>query len=265
MKKMLFVLFILFAANAQAQIKEGMVIYEKKMDLYKLITDPAMQSRMPQFRTAKFSLLFTDTASLFKSYPDDQSSDQFGGGGMMRMASMLEGDWYKNLNQRRSVESREIGKTYLIEDSIRKTKWKMTAETKQILGHNCRKAVVQMPMSSTVFGTTRVRFNGRTVVSDTVSTTKAPEEIEVAAWFAEDIPVSSGPDTYGGLPGLILELDFDKGGTTFTALQVKEQSVTKDLKEPTKGKKITREEFTNLTKDLMQSGMGGGGMMRMSN
>ena len=36
------------------------------------------------------------------------------------------------------------------------------------------------------------------------------KEIEIIAWYTPDIPVSNGPSTYQGLPGLILEVTEDK-------------------------------------------------------
>ena len=32
----------------------------------------------------------------------------------------------------------------------------------------------------------------------------------MSAWFTPEIPVSTGPSMYGGLPGLILEINDDR-------------------------------------------------------
>jgi GLPGLI family protein len=39
----------------------------------------------------------------------------------------------------------------------------------------------------------------------------------IIAWFALDIPVSAGPDRYTGLPGLILEININKGALVISA------------------------------------------------
>lgn len=59
--------------------------------------------------------------------------------------------------------------------------WKIIDDYKSILGYECQKA-----------RTTFTAPNGKTS--------------EIVAWFTTEIPVSSGPYKYAGLPGLILEI-----------------------------------------------------------
>lgn len=40
------------------------------------------------------------------------------------------------------------------------------------------------------------------------------KEIEITAWYCPEIPIPFGPQNYGGLPGLIMELN-DRAGLTF--------------------------------------------------
>ena len=43
--------------------------------------------------------------------------------------------------------------------------------------------------------------------SDLLSNIKPePKDLVYTAWYAPEIPISNGPETFGGLPGLILEL-----------------------------------------------------------
>lgn len=67
-----------------------------------------------------------------------------------------------------------VARTYLIEDTLRLPNWKLENDETQLLGMQCRKATC----------------------GDTAT-----------AWYAMDIPIPDGPDTYWGLPGLILRLD----------------------------------------------------------
>ena len=60
------------------------------------------------------------------------------------------------------------------------------------------------------------------------------------------------------LPGLILELDFDNGTTVFTATEIKKTVNKKELKEPQKGKPISKQEFQKMMFDLMSSQAPGG-------
>jgi len=73
------------------------------------------------------------------------------------------------------------------------------------------------------------------------------------AWFADKIVAPVGPDTYGQLPGAILEVNIDNAQTVITATEVKATFAAKDLKEPKKGKKLTREEFRNMINELRKN------------
>ena len=43
-----------------AQVKEGKLIFERKTNMRRMITDPEMRARIPEFRTEKFELIFND-------------------------------------------------------------------------------------------------------------------------------------------------------------------------------------------------------------
>ena len=89
-------------------------------------------------------------------------------------------------------------------------------------------------------------------------TTKAGEEkqdtpqktTEVTAWYTPQIPVSHGPGRYWGLPGLILELNEDR--TTVLCTEINMNASEKvSIKKPTKGKKVTREEYNQIVTKKM--------------
>lgn len=65
------------------------------------------------------------------------------------------------------------------------------------LGANLKWAINEN-FSKEIFGYTCYKANSIVI--------KGKREIEVEAWFTEDIPISNGPGFYHGLPGLILEL-----------------------------------------------------------
>ena len=56
-----------------AQVKEGKLIFERKTNMRRMITDPEMRARIPEFRTEKFELIFNEQASMFKTIPDDEA------------------------------------------------------------------------------------------------------------------------------------------------------------------------------------------------
>ena len=66
---------------ANAQQKEGTIVFERKINMYKTITDEQMRAMMPEFRTSKHMLLFSDSISVYKAIPEDEAPDPFAGGG----------------------------------------------------------------------------------------------------------------------------------------------------------------------------------------
>ncbi len=254
---------------ANAQQKEGTIVFERKINMYKTITDEQMRAMMPEFRTSKHMLLFSDSISVYKVIPDDEAPDPFaaGGGGGPRMIMRFGndgGDLYKNFSQSKSILSTELGgKNFLIVDSIKPQPWKLSMETKQILGQTCHKATRKIPAA--VMGARMVTMGGPGAVTKdtTVQKPVAPKDWEVVAWFADNLISPVGPESYGQLPGVILELDIDNGRTVYTAKEIKATVDAKELKEPKKGKVVTQEEYRKLMQQMMQN-QGGPSMFRRS-
>lgn len=252
----------------QAQIKEGTIVYERKINNHRIITNEQMRAMMPEFRISKHLLIFSDSISVYRMIPENEAPDPFaggagaGGGGAIRMSFNVSGsdggDLYKNFTQSKSIQSSELaGKSYLVVDSITQQPWKLSNETKQILGYTCLKATRKItapaaPMRTMVFG-----GPGGNAQRDT--TRPQPREIELVAWYAQDIASPVGPENHGQLPGVILELNSDNGTTVYRAVEFKKEVDQKQLKEPKKGKTVTAAEFGKLRMDLMQQQMQNGG------
>jgi GLPGLI family protein len=194
------------------------------------------------------------------------------GGGSVRMVMNFGGgdgdELYKNFSNHTSIKQTNLGaKTYIIEDSIKTQQWKLTADTKTILGFSCRKALARQMQKvvSNVRMITSVNGVGDTTKSAVDQSQQ--NEIEIVAWYAEDIVSPVGPENNGGLPGVILQLDVNSGETVFTAVDIKKEVNKKTVKPPTKGKKITSQEFTKLLQQMMENMQqnGGGRTMRFGN
>ena len=243
--------------NLNAQVKEGVITYERKSNMHKRNQDEQMRSMLPEFRISKHLLLFSDSISIYKAVPEDESPDPFdgGNGGGMRMAFKMPGDGgeiYKNFSTGVLTEQTELfSKTFIINDTIKKQTWKLTGESKKILNHNCFKATTKQTVK--IGGMFRRRRNDN--VNDTSD--KGPELkdqiLDISAWFADDIVSPVGPENNGGLPGAILMIDINNGESTYTAIDIKTSVNKKDIKQPTKGKKVTRDEFRNTVKEMMQN------------
>ncbi|MEP6947809.1 MAG: GLPGLI family protein [Ginsengibacter sp.] len=237
MKNLLMLLLVSFALQvASAQIKEGKIVYEQKNDLHRRMQDEQMKTMVPQFRTSRFELNFADNESIYKIQEEEPDiTENTGNGGIVMKFGGANAEYYKNFATQKQVEKRELGdKDYIIEDSLRHINWKLVDETKIILEYHCKKA------------------SGKTERGS-----------EVEAWYTEEIPVSSGPETFSGLPGMILQVDINKEEFLITAVTVDKSADKKELKAPSKGKKITPADFAAKQKELF--GNQTGPVMRVVN
>jgi GLPGLI family protein len=251
MKKILIAGGLLFILNlAQAQQKEGKIVYERvsQMQITFSGMNEEMQRMIPRSRTDKFELTFGNNQSLWKSAEPDNEDETMGGEGngfQVRMVAAGSNDvLYNNFETGKRVELREMfDKKFIIDDSIRPLKWKMTGETKTILNHSCMKAtstrISQRPQTTMVDGKME-----RKEVTDTST---------IVAWFASDIPVPAGPAEFQGqLPGLILEMDVNNGRQVFRALELAGKADLAVIKEPTGKKHYTQEEFRKEREKMME-------------
>ena len=218
MKKILFSgLAILIIAGAQAQQKEGKVVYQRTIQMQIVTTSdaPGEENTIPRTRTDKFEMNFANGQMIWKQMEDEIQDDNFSGGGggvMIRtMGGGADDAVFCDFEKARKVETREFfDKKFLISDSIRRGNWKLSDETKTILNHLCRKATSQRIGKRMMMTMDNGKME-RKEIEDTSS---------VVAWFTTDIPVSAGPEMQGQLPGLILGLETNNGRTVYTALEI---------------------------------------------
>jgi GLPGLI family protein len=263
MKKIQLVLafLVVLTTAVSAQMKEGKISYERKVNMHRNIPDPQMKSMIPEFRTDKFELIFNESASLFRSVVDDEAPDPFanagGGGGGMRMNfRMPTTTTYTDLTKQTQYEERAFfEKEFLIVDSLKQYKWKLSEETKTIAKQLCKKATTMVTAPQM-----RVRISRGGEKNNDSTAPKPPKETELVVWYAENIPVSVGPDNYSGLPGVIMEMDLDNGASVTTAVEVSTKYPKKELVQPTKGEKMTRIQFQEQMQKLMQEMQRGGGI-----
>lgn len=113
-------------------------------------------------------------------------------------------------------------KNYIINDSLPKYQWKMHDDVREIAGYQCRKAT--------------------TIIHDSVV---------VVAYYTDQILVSSGPESFGGLPGMILGLAIPRLYTTWFATKVTDVELTEqEIKKIKKGKTV---DFKTLMKEIEPS------------
>jgi GLPGLI family protein len=272
MKKIQLVFGMLIAlisvtTTAKAQMKEGKISYERKINMHRNLPDPQMKSMIPEFRTDKFELIFNESVSLFRSVVDEEAPDPFanagggGGGGMRFNFRMPSANTYTDLAKQMQYEGREFfEKEFLIVDSLKQYKWKLSEETKMIAKQLCKKATTMITAPQVMRMRVSMGRGGENNTDTTANTPRAPKETELVVWYAENIPVSFGPDSYSGLPGVIMEIDQDNGANVTTAVEVSAKYPKKELVAPTKGEKMNRVQFQENMQKLMQEMQRGGGI-----
>jgi GLPGLI family protein len=243
MKQVIYLLFVMLPIIVAAQNKEGQVLYTATAQLKINLPDDApeeMKKMVPPTQISQQIMLFNEQETLYRDLNDDEKDIDVkhddGDGGVLQIKMVRPKNiLYRNLETDKVIESREfMGRTFLVKDDVKALKWKLTPDKKTILNYKCQKATL-------------------------VDSTKT-----VVAWFTSEIPLAAGPETFNGLPGLILELDMDNGARTYLADKVEFKTLEKNaIKAPTKGKDCTRAEFDKIVADKMKemgAENGGGGM-----
>ena len=266
MRKILITGCVLLAVGAtRAQQKEGKVSYERVSQVQIHINNgnEEMQNMLPKTRTDNFELIFGNNQSLWKQAEKEVEDDGGSGGGGVQIRMFGGGTddvLYNNFTTSQRTEKRDVfEKKFIIDDSIRPLKWKMTGETKTILNHNCMKATASQTSSRMQMTMENGKMERKQVNDTSV----------IIAWFATDIPVSAGPAEYQGqLPGLILEMDVANGRQTFKATEISPKADLSQIKPPTGKKHYTREEFRKEVDKMMtemQQNNGGNMQFRVRN
>lgn len=222
---------IVLNLNAQQpfQLTEGTITFEKTINKFALI-ERIVKNRSnsmkeeyqkyklsnTQFLTLNSTLSFSDEKTIFTPLEDanDRSQNWFNGQIITDQINTV----YNDLSSGRTVVQKEVlSTTFLVRDSIRTIKWKITDETRDIAGYTCRRA------------------NGLVM-----------DSIYIVAFFTNKIPISSGPESFSGLPGMILGVALPYENVTWFATKVTEKRNEIMVKPPVKGKPVSFKELSIL-------------------
>lgn len=220
----LHILFLLLSAVTFAQttfIKKGKIEFERKTNTHRLYFTGEDGSFMeefkkiiPRFKIDYFNLIFTEDKSVYKpgKEPDEPKVGFF-------ESPANENIVYKDFNLQRTVSQKQVFEgQFLLSDSIRKPEWKILPETRTIAGFECRKAI-----------------------------TRIADSVVVVAFYTEEILPSNGPESFGGLPGMILEIAIPRLYTTWVATKLEfiNDADEKMIAPPAKGKKSNLNEVSS--------------------
>jgi len=231
MKRILILTYCcIFTCLIQAQetfILSGKIEFEKKVNLHKQLEEndmwtDALKKTLPQYQTSYFNLFFDSAKSVYKPGKE---------------VEQIKNSWFSNSPANENIVFKDFNsmlitaqknvfeETFLVTDSLRKLQWKITNDTRTVAGFECRKATA--------------------ILWDTIF---------VVAFYTEQIPVSSGPESFDGLPGMILGIALPKLHTTWFATKLELVKPTENqLTAPKKGKKTNSKELIKLLDKNLES------------
>lgn len=248
-----FMLSCLISGSMFAQDFSGRATYKThrkssfELDSTTIAANPGIQEQMEaQMRKMfqkTFTLDFTKSESMYKEEQElDAPKGPSANGGVMVMVMGGDGSsdiLYKNISQNRMAHKTELmGKVFLIKDNLVAYDWELTGETKNIGIYTCYKAVYEREEES-------IEIN---MIDGEVKEEKVTKKTTLVAWYTTDVPVSNGPNNYGGLPGLILEVN-DGDLTIVCSELVLNPKKVKEIIEPVKGKIVARKKFEDIAKE----------------
>lgn len=239
--KIITTITLLVSQMVQAQharfTTQGVIEFEKKVNTFALISEQIKkypddsfgpkvfedyQRNNPQFKILKSTLNFANNNTLFIPEQDNLVSNN---NWFSFPASQQNNTIFTNTSNGTHVQQKKVfEETYLLKDSTRKINWKITSEMREIAGYTCRRA--------------------NAVILDS---------IYVVAFYTDKIPVSGGPESFSGLPGMILGVALPREHVTWFATSVKDMPVTDDkIKVPVKGKPTDVKKLTGILKEALK-------------
>jgi len=242
MKKILFTLTcllfgtgLLLAQNVRFP-SSGTIEFNKTVNIYGLINKQmnknnedfwvqimdSYKKNHPQFKVLKSILTFSGDKTLYAPQEDPDPTNNFFDLPMADQNNII----YTDLTAGQSTIQKQIfEEVFLIKDTTRKIHWKITDETREIAGYPCRRA--------------------NAIVMDS---------IYVVAFYTDKIHVSGGPETFTGLPGMILGVALPHENVTWFATKVNDMTVEdKALAPPKKGKPVNNESLKTTLQPVMKN------------
>ena len=233
----LFLIFLIVPSLCFTQyahfIMGGRIEFEKSLNMFAILKkgyDPAIdvvssdiyeqyRRTQPQFVKQKSTLLFSNTKTLFVPEVNDT---RFSWGDKYPLTKQFN-TVYTDLSKNISVTQKDVfGDLFLIRDSVRTINWKITDETREIAGYLCRRA--------------------NAIILDSVY---------VVAFYTIEIPVAGGPESFSGLPGMILGVVLPHENITWFATSVTDNpALSTSITQPQKGRLINWAELFPVLLDI---------------
>jgi GLPGLI family protein len=226
---LLLVTLFLTSHGLQAQtntifLTQGRIEFERKLNLYSLLEkddswSDLQKKTMPQFKVTYFNLEFNHNKTLYKPGRENTDNNKLWEMPAEENVVYSELDNDKCVSQKKAFEQ-----IFLISDSTRRIKWKITDENRTIAGFNCRRA--------------------NAIIMDSVY---------VVAFYTDEIVTPGGPESFSGLPGMILGIALPHEHLTLFATKVQAVNIPDtELTPPVKGKKVTNNTLKQTLEERLK-------------
>lgn len=183
---------------------------------YRAMVEEPLRQELNRGIFIDYRLKTNGTESEYKMQTKINNDQSAAGMILSQISAMDKEPLYKDIDQQYFLKPYNVGRAYLVKDSLADFQWKITREKEQIAGFDTYKATGVMN-----------------------------DSIAITAWYTPKINIKDGPDRVWGLPGLILKTEFEMMGSTMiiTAknVAVKEEKIKID--KPSRGKVLTEKEF----------------------
>jgi GLPGLI family protein len=221
MKTIFIAIFLFCAQSLSAQTKfisKGKIEFERRTNVWadlKGSLAEQIKKVTPQYQSYFFNYEFDGNKSIYQPGRESDAKPGFFG------SPATDNEVYSDFSTGKTIAHKNVfEKSFLIEDSLRHATWKITNDFREIAGFNCRRAT--------------------TIIMDSVF---------VVAFYTDEITIPGGPESFNGLPGMILGLVINRLHTTWYATKVEVNGVNeKDIVPPQKGKVTTNAELMETLK-----------------
>jgi GLPGLI family protein len=203
------------ASNAQTTfITKGKISFERKFAQHTLMeslqSEEGMDASMveefkkifPKIVTDNFVMDFNENQTHYRMLKENPDNKYMVFGFKPEESDLI----IQNLTNETTLMKKSLFENeYYIKDSLPKYEWKITNELRDIAGFECKKAI-----------------------------TKICDSVVVVAFYTDQIMVKGGPESFNGLPGMILGLAIPRLSETIYATKL--ELITTEIPTPAQGK-----------------------------
>jgi GLPGLI family protein len=218
-------------------VETGKIEFEKRVNMFAKLKNRIQSNNtfsqkiydeyrktQPQFAISKSILSFSPEKSVYQFVEEEKQ-------GMSSFANdpwiMVKNSIYRSFKTDSITAIRKVyDEDFVVKDKKPDVLWKMTNEVREIAGYQCRRA------------------NGLIL-----------DSIYVVAFYSEEIIPSGGPESFSGLPGMILGVALPHENVTWFATKVELNKPVTDtpIQLPRRAKEVSGTEYVESLKKSMKN------------